>query len=178
MIISIVNALYNEELKVIEVVKEFDNGVDSVMYGLHVMPKGAINSIAAIENVDDPDDAITLALYNPHVHTSDLGSSALDRAKNAKNRTHQDGRSAKALKDNLILAGIPDRYHPMDGMDPVELIRAYGKVTTENIQQVRNLMKGQENEHTTNIGPRTEPSRSEVGRSEPRRAYISLGSSD
>ena len=170
MNIDIVTAIENNDTKMIEVVKEITNDEGDVAYELHLIPFRAINNIAASQGIENPDYAMDFVLYKPYVSDVDEGVTAIDRIKKCKERlTNKADRSKREenRKANLISAGVHERYHPLEGMDPIEVIRARGKVTTENILLAKDRLNQKENHRDTQ--PR-EQRTSEDRRSEPRRS--------
>lgn len=177
MIVDIISAIVNKQTDTLEIVKELTDDEGNSVYELHLIPIQALNGIAASHGVEDPDDAIDLVLYNPYVGITDDGDTHIDRVRKCKARLTDKNNKAQReakRKNNLATAGVHERYHPIDGMDPIDVIKATAGVTTENIQKVKDRLKKEK----PNEPQPTEQRPREEGRSGSRRAYISLGTDD
>lgn len=179
MIVDILAAIENQEH--LEIIKEHTNNGE-VFYELHVVPKSAIINIAAQNNIEDPNDAIDFILYHSIASVDDEGETVMDKIRSAKARVsdkaNENSRKEKRLT-NLTAAGVHERYHPMEGLDPIEVIRAAANVTVENIQLAKDRFRERNNERVSgNPGTSREQRSAEGGRPQPRRAHISLGTTD
>lgn len=175
MNIEIISTVVNSQ-DAMEVVKEFTDDQGNVTYGLHVIPRNAVINNAAVEGLDDPNDAMDMILYSPHVDVVDDGETIMDRVRKTKERVKpKNPKTQQDRLDKLASAGIPKRYYPIEGMDPIEVIRAHGGVTTENIQEAKDRLNQKEQDNDSQ--PR-EQRPTEAGRQRPRRAHISLGTTD
>lgn len=172
MNVEVITALVNDNGQ-FEVVKELTDDEGNVAYELHIIPRNAIVNNAALFDVEDPNDAMDLILYSPYVSPADEGEHPMDRVRKIKERLKATGSKSKNSRlDNLRSAGVHERYHPIDGLEPLDVIRAHGRVTTEQIQEAKARLVKKEK---ANDDARREPSRPEEGRPRSRRAHISLG---
>lgn len=183
----------------LEIVKEITDDLGNVTYGLQILPKQAVVQNAAVEGIDDSSEAIDATLYPPYLANCDVGVTMNDQVQQCKNRITPtiDDKPCEQRQTEMFTAGVPEYYHPIEAMDPIETIRAFGGVTTESILEVRAELTQEEPDGAVeqltsgeqlfigeqfpigeqfSIGEQ-QRSRKE-GRPRPRRAYISLGAVD
>lgn len=65
--VSVISAVYNEELNIIEMVKEIINDDDSVELNLHTFDPEALEWRSVIYGIDDEDELIDIIVYEPYV---------------------------------------------------------------------------------------------------------------
>ena len=190
MNVEVINAVVNDKGN-LEVVKEITDDEGNVVYELHVIPKNAIVNNAVQMGIENPDEAVDVALFSPYVgeedESEDEDNLPVDKVRRAKDRLKSKGPKNKSgRQNNLTMVGVPEKYHPIEGIDPLDVIRAHGAVSYESLHEARERVKKEkendghsgEPKNRGNRPSRKEPSGPEEGRSGPRRAYISLGTTD
>lgn len=179
MIVDVISVIVDDKTKTLEIVKELTDDEGNSVYELHLVPAHAINGIAASFGIENPDDAIDLVLYNPYLDSiTDEGETIIDRVRKCKERLSDNNKSQRAdnRKTNLTKAGVHERYHPIDGLDPIDVIRSTAGVTTENILAAKDRLTNKKEKSNEPNSAEQRPR--EEGRSGSRRAYVSLGTDD
>lgn len=175
MIIEVVNALRNEETKRLEVVKEVVDDDGNVSYALHIIPITAINEIAAVHDINNPDEAVDLVLFEPHLSEDDDAPTLTERIAKCKDRLSDKSPDKARRKDNrkqnMEKQNLHPRFLPILGTDPINDVKLLGNVTTENITKKRKEL--QPPKEKENGRPEQRPD--EEGREGPRRKNIFLG---